>query len=59
MMKQNTLTGLVLIAVGLAILFLLRGTVLRLIIFILGILGVVVGLLILITGIALVFWRRR
>jgi len=58
-MKQNTLTGLVLIAVGLAILFLLRGTVLRLIIFILGILGVVVGLLILIAGIAIVFWRRR
>lgn len=58
-MKQNTLTGLVLIAVGLGILFLLRGTVLRLIIFILGILGVVVGLLILIAGIALVFWRRR
>ena len=57
--KSSRITGLLLIALGLAILFLLRGALVHLIITLLEILGVVVGVLILIAGIALIFWRRR
>ena len=58
-MKSSRIAGLLLIALGLAILFLLRGALVRFIITLLEILGVVVGVLILIAGIALIFWRRR
>ena len=58
-MKSSRIAGLLFIALGLAILFLLRGALVHLIITLLEILGVVVGVLILIAGIALIFWRRR
>ena len=57
--KSSRIAGLLLIALGSAILFLLRGALVRIIITLLEILGVVVGVLILIAGIALIFWRRR
>ena len=57
--KSSTITGLILIALGLAVIFFLRGVLIRLVIFLLEIVGIIVGLLILIAGIALVFWRRR
>ena len=58
-MKSSRIAGLLLIALGSAILFVLRGALVHLIITLLEILGVVVGVLILIAGIALIFWRRR
>ena len=57
--KSSRIAGLLFLALGLTILFLLRGALVRLIITLLEILGVVVGVLILIAGIALIFWRRR
>jgi uncharacterized protein YjeT (DUF2065 family) len=58
-MRSHQVLGVVLLIMGLAILYLLRGTLETLIVFILDFLGVLLGIVLILVGLALLFFRRR
>jgi len=58
-MESRTVLGLVLVLVGLALLYLLRGVFVALILLVLGFVGVVIALVLIFGGLAMVFWSGR
>jgi polyferredoxin len=58
-MRSHQVLGVVLLVLGLAILYFLRGTVEALIVFVLEFLGVLLGIILILVGLALLFLRRR
>ncbi|MHB8567619.1 MAG: hypothetical protein ACYC7D_13435 [Nitrososphaerales archaeon] len=58
-MRIQAIVGVFLVLFGLALLFLLRDLLFRLIVFVLGFLGIVVALVLIIGGLSMIFWRPR
>jgi len=58
-MRSQALLGLVLVLVGLALLYVLRGVFISLVLLVLGFLGVLLALVLVVGGLALIFWSGR
>jgi hypothetical protein len=58
-MRSQALLGLVLVLVGLALLYTLRGVFISLVLLVLGFLGVLLALVLVAGGLALIFWSGR
>jgi hypothetical protein len=58
-MRSQTVLGLVLVLVGLALLYVLRGVFIDLILLVLGFVGVVIALVLIFGGLAMIFWSGR
>lgn len=58
-MRSQPILGLVLVFVGLALLYVLRGVFISLILLVLGFLGVLLALVLIAGGLAMIFWSRR
>jgi hypothetical protein len=58
-MRSQALLGLVLVLVGLALLYALRGVFISLVLLVLGFLGVLLALVLVAGGLALIFWSGR
>ena len=58
-MRLQPILGIILIIIGLALLYLLRDVLVRLILFVLGFLGIVLALILIVIGLGLIFFRRR
>jgi hypothetical protein len=58
-MRSQTLLGLVLVFVGLALLYVLRGVFIDLVLLVLGFVGVVIALVLILGGLAMIFWSGR
>jgi hypothetical protein len=58
-MRSQTILGLVLVLVGLALLYVLRGVFIDLIVLVLGFVGVVIALVLIFGGLAMIFWSGR
>ncbi len=58
-MRSQTVLGLVLVLVGLALLYVLRGVFIDLIVLVLGFVGVVIALVLIFGGLAMIFWSGR
>jgi hypothetical protein len=57
-MRGSSVAGLVLIAIGFIILFLLRGLLVRVILLLLGVFGLVIGFALIVIGLGLIFGGR-
>lgn len=61
-MRTALAVGVILVLLGLATLYLLRGPLFRLIVFVFEFVGIIIGFLLLLAGLALIFgtsWMRR
>jgi len=58
-MRGQEVLGLVLVIVGLVLLYLLRSLVLKIIVFLIGFLGIVVAIILIAIGIGLLLWPGR
>jgi hypothetical protein len=58
-MRSQTVLGLVLVLVGLALLYVLRGVFIALVLLVLGFVGVVIALVLIFGGLAMIFWSGR
>ncbi|HUK75773.1 MAG TPA: hypothetical protein VLU99_08270 [Nitrososphaerales archaeon] len=58
-MRPQPVLGLVLVFVGLALLYVLRGVFFSLVLLVLGFLGVLLALVLIAGGLAMIFWSRR
>jgi len=58
-MRLQPILGLILIIIGFVLLYVLRDVLVRLILFVLGFLGIVLALVLIIVGLGLIFFRRR
>jgi hypothetical protein len=58
-MASRVFLGVVMLIVGLALLFFLRGVLIELILFVLGFLGVLLAFALIGAGLGLIFWSRR
>jgi hypothetical protein len=58
-MRLQPIVGLILVIIGLALLYLLQDLVVKLILFILGFLGIILAVILIIVGLGLIFFRRR
>jgi hypothetical protein len=58
-MRSQQILGVVLVLAGLVLLFVLRGVFIDLIVLVLGFLGVVLAFVLILGGLAMVFWSRR
>lgn len=58
LVHKNQILGLVLLLLGLVILFLLRNTLIAIIIFAIEFVGVVIGLILIFAGIAMIYGDR-
>ncbi|MHB2035938.1 MAG: hypothetical protein ACYCPW_04235 [Nitrososphaerales archaeon] len=58
-MRLQPILGLILIIIGFVLLYVLRDVLVRLILFVLGFLGIVLALVLIIAGLGLIFFRRR
>jgi hypothetical protein len=57
-MRSQGVLGVVLLLVGLVMLYFLRGFILDLILFVLGVLGVLIAFVLVFGGLVMIFWRR-
>jgi hypothetical protein len=58
-MRSQAVLGVVLVLVGLVLLFILRRVFVDLILLVLGFLGVLLAFVLILGGLAMVFWSRR
>jgi formate/nitrite transporter FocA (FNT family) len=58
-LKAQPIIGGLLVVVGLLILYLLRDLLFKVIVVVLGVVGLLIGFAFIVGGLALVFWRRR
>ena len=58
-MRSQAILGAVLVIVGLVLLYLLRRVLVDLIVLVLGFLGVILALILVLGGLAMIFWSRR
>ena len=58
-MQSQTVLGLVLFLVGLALLYVLRGVFIGLILLVLGFFGVIIALVLIFGGLAMMLWSGR
>ncbi|MGA2874317.1 MAG: hypothetical protein ABSE82_02150 [Nitrososphaerales archaeon] len=58
-MRLQPILGIILVIIGLALLYILRNVVVRLILFVLGFLGIVLAFILIAIGLGLIFFRRR
>jgi hypothetical protein len=58
-MQSRTVLGVVLVLVGLVLLYALRGVFFELILLVIGFLGVVLALILILGGLAMIFWSGR
>ena len=58
-MRSETIFGVGLVLAGLVLLFILRGVLFQLILLVLGVIGVILGLVLVLGGLAMIFWSRR
>jgi hypothetical protein len=58
-MQSQTLLGLVLFLLGLALLYVLRGVFIGLILLVLGFFGVIIALVLIFGGLAMMLWSGR
>jgi len=58
-MRPQPILGLVLVLAGLVLLYVLRGVFVDLILLVLGFLGVLLALVLILGGLAMIFWSRR
>jgi hypothetical protein len=58
-MRSQPILGLVLVFVGLALLYVLRGVFISLILLVLGFVGVLLALVLIAGGLAMIFWSGR
>lgn len=57
-MRSQQVLGLVLLLVGIALLYLLRETLVSLILLILGIIGILIAFALIVAGLGMIFWSR-
>lgn len=57
-MKLQSVLGIILVIIGLALLYLLRDVLVKLILFVLGFLGIVLGFIFILVGLGLIIFRR-
>lgn len=58
-MQSQAVLGVVLVLVGLVLLYALRGVFFELVLLVIGFLGVVLALILILAGLAMVFWSGR
>ena len=58
-MRSQTVLGVVLVLVGLALLYVLRRVFVDLVLLVLGFLGVLLALVLIAGGVAMILWSRR
>ena len=58
-MRSQAVFGVVLVLAGLVILYLLKGVFYDLVVLVLGFIGVVIGLALVLGGLAMIFWSGR
>jgi hypothetical protein len=58
-MRSQSILGFILVLAGLVLLYFLRRVLLDLILLVLGFLGVLLAIVLVVGGLALIFWPRR